>query len=179
MLLGNLAQWDGFARAGARVQDVDLALYALDRIEQAVEVVELGRVAAHAGHVPANQLDGLVERLLFPAGDEDIGAFFNEPLGARQGHTARSTRDDCNLTFKLTHDFSFLVSGQHLPPRTSRWVRRRQGVSAEARTSVVRNRSGWTTDASRDDRCPPSGIGPRSSTQAVITARTAVRCVSY
>jgi hypothetical protein len=25
---------------------------------------------------------------------------------------------------------------------------------------VVRNRSGWTTDASRDDRCPPFGIGP-------------------
>jgi len=55
MLLGNLAQWDGFARASARVQDVDLALFPLDRVEQAVEVVEIGRVAAQAGHVPADQ----------------------------------------------------------------------------------------------------------------------------
>src|SRR5260370_13274013 len=106
MLLGNLAQWDGFARAGARVQDVDPALFPLDRVEQAVEVVEIGRVAAHAGHVPANQLDGLVERLLPPARDENIGAFFNEPLGARQRHTARSTPDDRNLTLNLSHNYS-------------------------------------------------------------------------
>src|SRR3979490_468854 len=105
MLLGNYAQWDGFAHAGARVQDVDLALFPLDRVAQTVEVVEIGRVAAHAGHVPADQLDGLVQRLLFPARDENIGAFFNEPLGARQRHAARSTRDDCNLTFKLSHDY--------------------------------------------------------------------------
>ncbi len=44
MLLGNLAQGDGFARAGARVQDVDLALLPLDRVEQPVEVFEIGRV---------------------------------------------------------------------------------------------------------------------------------------
>src|SRR6266403_5308541 len=106
MLLGNLAQWDGFARAGARVQDVDLALFPLDCVEQTVEVVEIGRVAAHADHVPANQLDGLVERLLPPAHNENVGAFFNKPLGARQRHAARSTRDDCNLTLKLSHNCS-------------------------------------------------------------------------
>jgi hypothetical protein len=66
MLLGNLAEFDGFARASAREQDVDLALFPLDCIEQAVEVVEIGRIAAHASHIPANQLDGLVERLLPP-----------------------------------------------------------------------------------------------------------------
>ena len=64
LLLGNLAQWDGFARASARIQDVDPALFPLDRVEQTVEVVEIGCVAAHAGHVPADQLDGLVQRLL-------------------------------------------------------------------------------------------------------------------
>ena len=61
-------------------------------------ISEIGRVAAHAGHVPANQLDGLVERLLPSARDENIGSFFNEKLGARQRHAARSTRDDCYLT---------------------------------------------------------------------------------
>jgi hypothetical protein len=108
VLLGNFAQWDGFAHAGARKQDVDLALFPLDRVEQTVEVVEIGRVAAHAGHVPANQPDGLVERLLPPARDENVGAFFNEPPGARQHHAARSTRDDCNFTFKLSHKSRFL-----------------------------------------------------------------------
>src|SRR5260221_14406901 len=138
MLLGNLAQWDGFAHAGARVQDVDPALFPLDRVEQTVEVVEIGLVAAHAGHVPANQLDGLIERLLPPARDKNIGAFFNEPLGARQRHAARSTRDDCNLTLKLSHDFSFqapslVVRGGPRDPQT--WVCRRKALSAEARTS--------------------------------------------
>jgi hypothetical protein len=106
VLLGNFAQWDGFARAGAREQDVDLALSPLDCIEQAVEVVEIGRVAAHAGYVPANQFHGLIERLLPPAHDENVGAFLNEPLGARQRHAARSTRDDCNLTLKLSYNCS-------------------------------------------------------------------------
>src|SRR5579863_767199 len=106
MLLGNFAQWQSFAHAGARVQDVDLALFPLDRVEQTVKVVETGRVAAHAGHVPANQPGSLVERLLLPARDENVGAFFNEPLRARQRQAARSTRDDCHLTFKLSHDYS-------------------------------------------------------------------------
>src|SRR5258707_2517264 len=106
VLLGNLAQWYGLALASAREQDVDLALFPLDRIEQAVEVVEIGRVTAHAGHVPANQLDGLIELLLPPTRDENVGAFFNEPLGTLQRQAARSTRDDCNLTFKLSHNYS-------------------------------------------------------------------------
>ncbi len=42
-----------------------------------------------------------------PARDENIGTFFNEPLGARQRHATRSTRDDCNPTLELSHDFSF------------------------------------------------------------------------
>jgi hypothetical protein len=99
---------------------VDPALFPLDRVEQTVEVVEIGCVAAHAGHVPANQLDGLVERLLPSARDENIGAFFNEPLGARQRHPARSARDDCNLTLKLSHDFSFRGVGDSICPREPR-----------------------------------------------------------
>src|SRR6202011_2150539 len=98
VLLGNLAQFDSLALAGAREQDVDPDLFPLDRIEQAVEVVEIGRVTAHAGHVPANQLDGFIERLLPPTRDENVGTFFNEALGARQRHAARSTCDYCDLT---------------------------------------------------------------------------------
>ncbi len=106
MLLGNLAQLCGLALASAREQDVDLALFSLDRLEQTVEVVEICRVTAHAGHVPANQLDGLIELLLPPTCDENVGTFFNEALGARQRQAARSSRDDCHLTFKLSHNCS-------------------------------------------------------------------------
>src|ERR1700760_1993260 len=144
MLLGYLAQRGGVAHTGARVQDVDLALLPLNRFEQAVEVVEIGRVAAHAGHVAADQLDGFVELLLLPARYENVSAFFHEPLGALQRHAARSARDDCNLTFELTHDLvsfgSALISGTF--PRSSTWVRRRRQFSAEKRTSVVRKLSG-------------------------------------
>ena len=41
MFLGNLAEFGGFAFACAGEQDVDLALFALDCIEQTVEVVEI------------------------------------------------------------------------------------------------------------------------------------------
>ena len=84
-----------------------MPFFVIERVERTVEVVEIGRVAAHAGHVPADQPDGLVEHLLPPARDEDIGAFFDEPPGARQRHAARSTRDDRNLTLKLSHNVSF------------------------------------------------------------------------
>ena len=45
-----------------------------------------------------------VDRIKFH--DENVCAFFNESLGALQRQAARSTRDDCNLTFKLSHNYS-------------------------------------------------------------------------
>src|SRR5438105_1495524 len=102
MLLGDLAHRGGVAHAGARVQDVDLALLPLSGFEQADEVVASSSVPATGGHVAADQLDGLVELLLLPARYENVSPFFHELLGALQRHTARSTRDDCNLTFELT-----------------------------------------------------------------------------
>ena len=52
-----------------------------------------------------------------------------------------------------------------------RWVCRRQPLSTKARTAVVRNRTGGTTDASRDDRCPRFGIEPRLWAWSMITVR--------
>ncbi len=56
-------------------------------IEQAVQVVQVGRIALHAGPVPANQLHGLVQSFLPPTRDEHLGPFFNEQLGTGQRHT--------------------------------------------------------------------------------------------
>ena len=64
VLFGDLAERRGLAHAGAGVEDVDPALLPLHRLEQPIEVVEIGHVALHAGDVAADQLDRLVERLL-------------------------------------------------------------------------------------------------------------------
>ncbi len=112
ILFGDLTQRDGFTHSCAGVEDVNPALFAFDCIEQAVEVVEIGGVAAHAGDIAADRRDGFVERVLPAAGDENIGAFFDEALGAGQGHAARAAGDDGHLTLKLSHDI-FLSGSAH------------------------------------------------------------------
>src|ERR1700733_11716159 len=107
VLLRNLTQWQCLALAGTREQDVDLPLLALDRIEQAVQIVQISCVTLDAGYIPANRLHGLIELLLPSTRDENVSAFFNEQLGTRQRHAARTTCNDCNFSFKLSHDFSF------------------------------------------------------------------------
>ena len=74
------------ARPGTCPQHVDRALFPPDRVEQAVQVVQVGRIALHGGHVPADQLDGFVQRFLPPARDEDVSSFVYEQLGAGQRH---------------------------------------------------------------------------------------------
>jgi hypothetical protein len=62
-----------------------------DRVEQAIQIVQVGRIALHAGHIPADQLDGFVQRFLPPARDEDMRSFVYEQLGA--GQRERRARD--------------------------------------------------------------------------------------
>src|ERR1700733_1152624 len=83
---------------------IDLALFPLHDVEQPVEVVEIGRVTLDAGYIPADYLHGLVDLLLLPARDENVSTLLHEELGACQRHAARPTCDDCNLTFKLSHN---------------------------------------------------------------------------
>jgi hypothetical protein len=107
--LGDLAQWEGLAGTGARIQDINPALFPLHRFKQAVEIVEVGCVTANAGHVSADLLDSLIKRFLPAAGDEDVRAFLDEPFGALERHAARSARDDRDFAVKLSHDL--LLSG--------------------------------------------------------------------
>src|SRR3954453_408601 len=60
----------------ALAQSTSIApLSCLDRVEQTVQIVEVGRIGLHAGHVAADQLDGFVQRVLVSAGDEDVSSF--------------------------------------------------------------------------------------------------------
>ena len=92
-----------FADAGAGENDINPALLGLDLCVQTVEIREASGVSLHAGDVPADFLDRLVELLLAPAGDEDVRAFFDEELRRCQGHAGCRSGDDRNLAFQLSH----------------------------------------------------------------------------
>ena len=81
-----------------------------------------------------------VERFLPAAEDEDDGALLDEALRCGAADTRGAPRDDGGLSIQSGHDGILPCSEKS--PRTWRWSRRSQLLSAEARTSVVRNRSG-------------------------------------
>ena len=82
----DLADLGQLAPACAGEEDIDLALFLLDGVVQAVEVGETCCVSLHAGDIFADGFDGLIQLVLPAAGDEDVCAFFNEELGCGQCH---------------------------------------------------------------------------------------------
>jgi hypothetical protein len=94
------------AHPGTCPQHVNYALFLLDRLEQTVQIGEVGRIGLHAGHVPADQLDGFVQRLLPSARDEDVSSFVHEQLGTGQRHTTCRTCDHRDLAIELSHNHS-------------------------------------------------------------------------
>jgi len=57
-----------------------------------VQIVEVGRIGPHAGHVAADQLDGFVQRVLVSARDEDVSSFVVDELTGRLGRPSRPAR---------------------------------------------------------------------------------------
>lgn len=84
------------------------ALFLLDRLEQTVQIIEVGRIGLHAGHIPADQLDGFVQRVLPPARNEDVSSFVDELLRTGQCHTTCRAGDHRNLpsSFPTTTPFA-------------------------------------------------------------------------
>ena len=76
-LFRNLAQRDNPAGAGVGENDID-SPFCLDRLLEAVKVVQFGNVSLNTGNVAADGLDGLVQFLRATASDEDISALFDE-----------------------------------------------------------------------------------------------------
>jgi hypothetical protein len=62
-------------------------LFPPDRVEQTVQIVQVGRISLHTGHVSADQLHGFIQGFLPPTRDEDVSSLFNEQLGTGQRHT--------------------------------------------------------------------------------------------
>ena len=104
LFLGDLAEDGGFAHPGAGPQHVDRALFPLDGVVQAVQVVQVGRVTLDGGDVAADQLDGVVQYFLPPGLDQDVRAFLDEQFGAGQCHAGGSAGDYRYLAVELSHD---------------------------------------------------------------------------
>src|SRR5262249_27235630 len=112
-LLGDGAERDvEVGGAGARVQDVDPRLLRLDDVIEMVEVREIAGVTPDAGHVEADILDRAVERLLVPAGDEDVRPFVHEQLGGGESYSGGGPGDDRGLSFQLVHEISSTVEAR-------------------------------------------------------------------
>ena len=97
MILGNHFQGREFADAGVGENDVD-ASFRPDGLVEPIQIFQIGDVSANAGDVAAYDLHGLVQFLLAPAGNEDIGAFFNEELRRRQADSRGPAGDDRELS---------------------------------------------------------------------------------
>src|SRR6202166_430267 len=72
---GDRAERQQFTHAGVGEQNVDPSLFSLDPLKQAVEIGEIGDVAANADSIGADLCHGCVELVLAPSGDEDESAF--------------------------------------------------------------------------------------------------------
>jgi hypothetical protein len=88
VLLGDLAELAFLGRPGTGPQHVDGALFPPDRVEQTVQIDQVGAISLHAGHVPADQFDGFIKGVPPPTRDEDVSSFVDEQLGTGQRHTA-------------------------------------------------------------------------------------------
>jgi hypothetical protein len=92
VLLADLFEFCELALSGAGEEDVDLALLALNRIVETVEIIQVGGVALHAGDVFADELHGLIELVLAAAGDEDVRSLFDEEFWRWRAPCRRSLR---------------------------------------------------------------------------------------
>jgi hypothetical protein len=97
VLFGDLAQLFGLNPARVRDDDVQRALFLEHRREQLVQVGALGGIGGNGGHAVADQRFGLVQLALAAPGDEDVGAFFDEPRRGCQPDTATAAGDHGDL----------------------------------------------------------------------------------
>jgi hypothetical protein len=88
---------------GIRQEHVDAALGGLHGVEEPIQIARIRDVALDNEDVTANDLDGLIQLLLPPAGDHDLRAFGDEPPGAGQAYVAVATGNDRCLAFEPAH----------------------------------------------------------------------------
>jgi hypothetical protein len=123
---GDLAEPKLASRPGVGEDDVEASTLGLHRRVESVEVGQIGDRAPHRAGIGPEVGYSRVERFLSAAEDEDEGAFIDEALCCGAADAGSAARDDCNLTLKLSHNFSFRGVGTasapenlDISPRTS------------------------------------------------------------
>ena len=142
MLLGVAAQGTEFSGAGVGEEDVDSALFALDLIEQTVEVVQIRNIALHTYDVASDLFDGRVESGLTAAGDVDEGAFCDEALCGRETDAAVAARNHCDLSGEFSHGDLVYFSVEHFDVHRTDEVREGQDSKIKHAVFSRRGRKG-------------------------------------
>src|SRR6202041_3023673 len=107
MSLGRRFERSDFTPASVCEEDVDVAVLLFHDGIEPVQILQARYVASDRRDVTPDQGCGLFQLFLSSASDHDVRAFFHEALGRGQPYPAVSACDDCNLSFELSHDFSF------------------------------------------------------------------------
>src|ERR1700679_1116599 len=105
MLCGDGLKRDKFANAGVSKNNIDLPLRLSNGSEETIKIGRIGNVALDARNVAGDCLHGLVEFLLATAGDENIGALFDEKFCRSQSNPFRAPGDQSDLALKLFGHF--------------------------------------------------------------------------
>jgi hypothetical protein len=88
---------------GVGEDDIEFPFFFPDLCEEAIEVFKIGYVALNGGDVGADFFDRRVKFGLGAAGDEDLGAFADEPFGGGATDAAIAACDEWDFAVELAH----------------------------------------------------------------------------
>src|SRR5256885_11161796 len=100
MLFGDGPKGNKFADAGVGENNIDSPLHPRDGLVKTIKVSQLGNVSLNSRDVGTDCLHGLVEFLLAPARDEDIGTLFDEKFSSSQPNPFCPASDDGGPAFE-------------------------------------------------------------------------------
>src|SRR5260370_6848026 len=92
---------------GIGEQDVELALFALDLSEEAIEIGEVRDVSLYAGDSCADLLHRRGQLCLAASGDEDVSAFGHKAFCGGQTDAGAAAGDECDFSLEFIHVFLF------------------------------------------------------------------------
>src|ERR1035438_5372967 len=106
MCLGSHLEWRGCARARVGEEYIDVTMLLFHDGIEPVQIFQARHVAHDRRKVFLDEGCRPLQLFLLSPSDHDVRTFFHEALGCGKANTARSTRDDRNFSFKLSHNYS-------------------------------------------------------------------------
>src|SRR5256885_5710140 len=106
MSFGSRSKWCDFTPASICEEYVDVTAFVFHDGIEPVQILKARYITRDRRDVSSDKGCSLFQFFLPSASNHDMRALFHEALGRRQANPAVTTRDDCNLTFKLSHKHS-------------------------------------------------------------------------